>query len=70
MEFKEVSKLISENGMKIKRLPHLSENRSIDLPKMDPCVSSSLLGSYGQYNNPKNGCPPSLPYSFLRRASS
>jgi hypothetical protein len=46
MECKEISKFILENGMKIKRLPHLSESRSMDPPKMGPCVSSSLLTGY------------------------
>jgi hypothetical protein len=39
MECKEVSKFILENGMKIKRLPHLPESRSMDSPKMGPRVS-------------------------------
>jgi hypothetical protein len=51
--------------MKIKRLPHLSESRSMDPPKMGPRVSSSLLGGYWQYYNLEKGCPPSLSDSFL-----
>jgi hypothetical protein len=69
MEYKEISKFILENSIKIKRLPHLSESRSMDPPKMGPCVSSSLLTGYWQYYNSEKGCPPSKPYTFLRRAS-
>jgi hypothetical protein len=70
MECKEVNKFILENGMKIKRLSRLSESRLVHPPKMGPRVSSSLLSGYWQYYNPEKGCPASLPYSFLRRASS
>jgi hypothetical protein len=65
MECKEVSKFILENGMKIKRLPRLSESISMDPPKMGSRVSSSLLYGYWQYYNLEKGCPPSPTYSFL-----
>jgi hypothetical protein len=70
MECKEINKFILENGMKIKRLPHLSESRLMDPPKTGPCVSSSLLAGCWQYYNLEKGCLPSPLYSFLRGASS
>jgi hypothetical protein len=59
MECKEISKFILQNGIKIIRLPRLSESESLNPPKTGPCVLSSLLTGYCQYYNPEKGvCHP------------